>query len=103
MSRFITVAKVDEIPQGRGRRFSVEGREIAVFCVQGQYYALDDCCPHMGVSLAEGMVHDRTVVCMGHSWAFNLGDGLCADVPYLEAETFEVRRQGDEIQVRVPG
>jgi len=102
MSKFITVAKAHEIPQGQGRRFSVEGRQIAVFYVQGQYHALDDRCPHMGVSLAEGKVHDRTVVCIGHSWAFNLGDGRCKEVPDLEGETFEVRRQGDEIQVRVP-
>ena len=45
MADFVTVAKVGEIPGGKGRRFTVGSREIAVFHVGGRYYALDDRCP----------------------------------------------------------
>jgi len=55
MSDFVTIAKVGEIPEGKGRRFTVGERQIAVFHVGGRYYALDDRCPHMGASLAVGI------------------------------------------------
>jgi len=102
MADFVTVAKVGEIPEGKGRRFTVGRREIAVFHVGGRYYALDDRCPHMGASLAVGEVRDDRVICLRHLWAFRLADGSSPDVPPLEAETFEVRVRGEDIQVRVP-
>ena len=102
MPEFITVCKVGDIPEGRGKTFTVADRRIAVFFVDGRYYALDDYCPHMGESLGLGEVHQGAVICDRHLWAFGLVDGVSPDVPSLKAETFEVRVQGDEIQVSVP-
>ncbi len=102
MSEFVTVARVGEIPEGKGKTFVAAGREIAVFLLEGRYYALDDYCPHMGASLGESDLWQDTVVCNRHMWAFRLSDGVCVDVPSLKAETFEVRVEGDEIQVKLP-
>ena len=102
MSQFVTVARLDEIRERQGKLCTAGDREIALFLVDGQYYALDDCCPHMGASLSLGDVRDGTVICDRHLWAFRLADGACPDVPTLKAETFEVRVEGNEIQVRVP-
>jgi nitrite reductase (NADH) small subunit/3-phenylpropionate/trans-cinnamate dioxygenase ferredoxin subunit len=99
--QFVTVARVGEIPEGRGKTLTVGDRQIAVFCVDGEYYALDDYCPHMGASLGTSDVYGGMVVCQEHMWAFRLADGSCADVPTLRAETFEVRVAGDAIQVRL--
>jgi len=55
---FVTVARRHEIPEGRGRTITVGQERIAVFRVEGQYYALDDRCPHMGASLGIGDVRD---------------------------------------------
>jgi len=102
MSEFITVAQVGEIPERRGRAFTVGDRRVAVFCFDGTFYALDDRCPHMGASLATGDLRDGAVICDRHLWAFQLADGQCPDIPALRAETFEVRVEGREIQVRLP-
>jgi nitrite reductase/ring-hydroxylating ferredoxin subunit len=102
MSEFVTVARVGEIREGRGRTVTVGDRLVAVFCVDATYYALDDYCPHMGASLGEGTVRDGMVICDAHLFSFDLRDGTCPDAPGMKAETFEVRVQGDEIQVRVP-
>ncbi len=103
MSDFVTVARVGEIPEGKGRAFAVGDREVAVFLLNGRYYALNDLCPHMGASLGTGDIWDGMVICNRHMWAFRLADGFCPDAPALKAETFEVRVEGDEIQVRLPG
>ena len=102
MAEFVTVAKVDDVPEGRGFLCRAGDWEIALFLVDGQYYALDDCCPHMGAPLSLGDVRDGAVICDRHLWAFRLADGVCTDVPTLKARTFEVRVVEDAIQVRLP-
>lgn len=102
MAKFITVARVGEVPEGQGRTFRAGHREVALFCWKGKYYALDDYCPHMGASLGSSDLHGQYVLCNRHMWAFSLLDGSCPDVPTLRAETFEVRVVGDEIQVALP-
>ena len=101
---FQTVARVGSIPEGTGRAFSVNGRMIAVFLRDGQYFAIDDCCPHMGASLASGHFDGTEVVCPWHAWRFCVRDGLWLDNPKskIRAETFAARIQGDEIQVGAP-
>jgi nitrite reductase (NADH) small subunit/3-phenylpropionate/trans-cinnamate dioxygenase ferredoxin subunit len=101
-SEFVTVAVVGQVPAGRGRAFQVGDRWVAVFFVDGQYYALNDACPHMGASLALGDVRNGAVVCDRHLWAFRLNDGVCPDAPALRAEVYPVRIVGEEIQVALP-
>lgn len=102
MSDFVTVAKVGSIPEGRGATHVVNGRLVAVFCVKGEYFAIDDTCPHMGASLGAGEVNDGVVTCPWHAWRFSVCDGTWRDNPKLKIDRFEVRVQGDEIQVCVP-
>ena len=98
---FVTVAKVGAIPEGEGRSFQVGDRLVAVFLQNGRYFAIDDLCPHMGASLGAGYVDEEGIVtCPWHAWRFCISDGKWADNPRLAVDTFEVRIQGDAIQVR---
>jgi nitrite reductase (NADH) small subunit/3-phenylpropionate/trans-cinnamate dioxygenase ferredoxin subunit len=103
MSDFVTVARVGDVAEGRGRTFRVAGRDVALFLLHGRHYALDDYCPHMGASLGDSALHGELVLCNRHMWGFSVIDGSSPDVPTLKAETFEVRVVGDEIQVLLPG
>ena len=98
---FQTVAKVGTIPEGEGRAFLVNGRMIAVFLRDGAYHAINDCCPHMGASLASGYVDGNDIVCPWHAWKFCITNGLWMDNPKskVRTESFEVRIVGTEIQV----
>lgn len=104
MSEFHTVARVGEIPAGEGRAFNVADRIVAVFFIDGRYTAIDDICPHMGASLAGGYVENGYVYCPWHAWRFGVCDGLWQDNPKAKIcqQVFEVRVEGDEIQVCVP-
>ncbi|NOX56490.1 MAG: Rieske 2Fe-2S domain-containing protein [Planctomycetes bacterium] len=104
MGQFHTVAKVGDIPEGEGRAFPVGGRLVAVFCVDGEYWAIDDVCPHQGASLAGGTVEGGSVVCPWHAWKFCIRRGKwldCGDSS-LGIDTFATRVVGDEVQVEVP-
>jgi nitrite reductase (NADH) small subunit len=104
MGTFVCVAKVGDIPAQEGRAFSVNGRRIAVFLKDGKYFALNDFCPHMGASLAEGYLDGGGVICPWHAWKFCVESGSWLDNPKsrVKTETFAVRVEGDEIHVLLP-
>lgn len=102
MSEFTTVAKTVDIPQGTGSAFPVNGRMVAVFNEEGQFFAIDDICPHMGASLAGGHVENGTVSCPWHAWRFCIHDGTWCDNPKIGIDRFDLRVVEDEIQVLVP-
>jgi nitrite reductase (NADH) small subunit len=104
MSDFQTIARVGDIPTGEGRCFVVGGKLVAVFLVDGEYHALNDTCPHMGASLAEGYVEEGAVYCPWHAWRFCVKEGTWLDSPKsaVRTQTYDVRVSGQEIQVCVP-
>jgi len=102
MPSFVTVAKVGAISEGQGATFHLDDRLVAVFLHQGEYFAIDDLCPHMGASLGAGQLDDEAAVtCPWHAWRFCVRTGVWRDNPRLKIDRFEVRIQGDEIQVRL--
>ena len=102
MSQFKTVANVGDILDGQGTTFTVGDQMIAVFKSNGEYYAIDDLCPHMGASLGAGHLQDGVVTCPWHAWRFSVCDGTWVDNPKLKVDCYEVRIKGDEIQVCMP-
>ena len=104
MQEFQTVARVGDIPEGQGRSFAVNGTMVGVFLSQGRYLAINDFCPHMGASLADGHVEDDAVMCPWHAWRFSLTDGTWLDnsKSKIKSACYEVRIEGDAIQVSVP-
>lgn len=102
MSDFQTVARVGEIPAGEGRSFAVNGKLVGVFFIDEEYFAINDLCPHMGASLSSGWVEEGRVMCPWHAWRFDVRDGTWCDNPKVKTDCYEVRVEGDEVQVRVP-
>ena len=102
MTQFKTVAKVGDIPEGEGRAYEYNGRMVAVFLIDGAYQAIDDFCPHMGASLAAGAVEDGSVMCPWHAWCFSLESGEFIENPQMKVDVFQVRVEGEEIQVSGP-
>jgi nitrite reductase/ring-hydroxylating ferredoxin subunit len=102
MPDFVTVARVADLPEGASRAYQVGTKTIALFHEPGgAFRALDDYCPHMGASLAEGSIEDGVVTCPWHGWQFRLADGTWVNSPKLKTGCYEVRVVGDEVQVKV--
>ncbi len=101
MAEFQTVGRVGDIPEGTSKAVEVGNKLIALFHQGGEYYAIDDVCPHMGASLSGGEVADGVVTCPWHAWRFRLTDGAWADNPRLKIGCYPVRVVGEEIQVQI--
>jgi nitrite reductase (NADH) small subunit len=50
----VTVGEASEIPVGERGFYTINGAEIAIFNVEGELYAMENSCPHMGGPLGEG-------------------------------------------------
>jgi nitrite reductase (NADH) small subunit/3-phenylpropionate/trans-cinnamate dioxygenase ferredoxin subunit len=75
---------------------------IAVFCLgEDEYQAIDDFCPHMGASLAEGYLEAGVVSCPWHAWRFRVCDGTWCDNPKIKIDAFPVRVRDGQIEVGV--
>lgn len=101
MSEWITVARVDELVPGQWRSVDVDGTAVAVFNVEGQYYAIEDVCTHDGGQLTGGTVEGAQVVCPRHGARFCVKNGAALTPPaYEPTAAFPVRVHDGEVQVR---
>ena len=97
---FVTVARVGEIPVGGVKIVRLEDQSVAVFNVDGAYYAIDDVCTHDGGPLAEGAIDGATIECPRHGARFDVRTGAVLAPPAtVPVPTYAVRVAGDEIQV----
>ncbi len=60
---FVPVARIDEVPDGRGLRVRVDGVDLGLYRVDGQIFAMEDTCPHAGSPLSNGELEGCVVVC----------------------------------------
>jgi nitrite reductase (NADH) small subunit/3-phenylpropionate/trans-cinnamate dioxygenase ferredoxin subunit len=100
--RFVTVAKTSEVPPGTGCIVDVQGIWIALFNVEGTFYAIDNTCPHAGGPLGEGRLDGTIVECPWHSWKFDVTSGERVGNPNFQVTCCAVRVHGDEVQIAIP-
>jgi nitrite reductase/ring-hydroxylating ferredoxin subunit len=101
MSEFISVAEVDSLPPGKGRTVHVHGREFALWNLEGQFYCIDDQCPHRGGPLGAGTMQDGEVFCPLHGWGFNVRTGVCSSRPDRPVKTYPTRVLDGQVQICV--
>jgi nitrite reductase (NADH) small subunit len=96
---FVAVAKVADVVPGSAATVWVSGREVALFNVEGVFYAIENRCPHQGAPLAEGYVEGTVVTCPWHAWSFKLTDGKMTLAAFAQLDVYDVRVDGDAILV----
>jgi len=75
MSKFVEVAKVEELKSGTMKKVFAEGHEILMARVGDKYYATDNQCPHMKGDLSQGKLEGTIVTCPVHGSQFYVSDG----------------------------
>lgn len=88
--------------ENEGQLVIVDGDEIALFRVDGQFFAVENRCPHRGGYLAEGMIREKVVVCPFHGWSFDLASGQSTNHPGNAVGCFPVAVAGDEVTISLP-
>jgi nitrite reductase (NADH) small subunit/3-phenylpropionate/trans-cinnamate dioxygenase ferredoxin subunit len=88
---WIRVGDVAQWVKGRGRKVDVSGRAVAVFWDGATWTAVDDTCPHMGASLADGRLFGGELQCSWHEWRYDRATGQCPLRPWARVGVHEVR------------
>jgi nitrite reductase/ring-hydroxylating ferredoxin subunit len=96
------IASVADVPAGTGREFVAAGRIVALFHLDGGFYALDGICPHAGGPLAQGEIRGSVVTCPWHGWQFDVTSGRHCLNAQLCQPSFPVTVQGDDVFVDLP-
>ena len=103
MANFVKVATKLEIADGEIKKVNVDGQEIAIFNLAGEFFALSDVCTHEGCHLSEeGQVEGGQVECMCHGSKFEIKTGEVVMGPAFEPmQNYEVKVEGDDVLVEV--
>ena len=96
---------VEGLADGEVKKIDVPGRApLAVFRLDGQFFATDDTCTHGAASLADGFVEDGQVECPYHAGRFDIRTGQPASHPCTVAlRVYNVVTQGAQVFVHIPG
>ncbi len=103
MDTWIDVASVDELGPGDRRVIDLDGVPVAVFNLDGEYFAIKNECTHDGGELASGELEGDVIICPRHGARFSIRDGSVLGPPaYEDVRTFEVRVADGKVQVMAP-
>jgi nitrite reductase (NADH) small subunit len=101
-AKFVTVARVADIAPGTVGTVEVGEEKLALANVDGDFYALQGLCLHLEGPLGEGTIDaDHYLTCPWHGWKYDVKTGKNDFDLAIQARTYEVRVEGDDVQVAV--
>ena len=102
MAEFVKVAKANEIESGQARLVDVKGKQIALFNIDGQFFALNNTCPHRGGPLAAGEISGHEVTCPWHGGTFDIRTGdVVGPPPQHAVARYGVRVTDTDIEIEI--
>ncbi len=102
MSDFVAVIPAADVPPGTARTVEVRGIRIALFNVDGTFYAVDNTCPHAGGPLGEGKLNGGIVECPWHGWRFDVRTGQREHNPNFDVPCCRVRVEHGQVLIALP-
>ncbi len=98
MKRFVRVAARDDIPVGGKKLVEIDGIPVAIFNVDGAFYAIEDVCTHDGGNLVEGDLMGNEIECPRHGARFDVRTGAATKMPAFEpVPTYAVEVAGEDV------
>lgn len=121
MAQEYTVMRAADLPEGGHRLIQVGSREIGLFNIRGEFYALSNICSHQGGPVCTGPVsgtlagdpearvrpawvmEGEVVTCPWHSMEFHIPTGRCLAFPTERVATYKTRVEDGMIKVILAG
>ena len=99
MPNFVRVASTSDLKPGENKVVEVNGEQVALFNVDGEFFAISNTCAHRGGPLGEGYLEGDTVTCPWHGWRFNVKTGANAMMPNMKVANYQVKVEGSDVFV----
>lgn len=98
---FVKAIKKTELSSGEGKSINLKGKNIAIFNVDGKFFAIDNACAHMGGPLGEGFLSGNVVTCPWHAWKYDVTTGKSVVVPTIQVKKYNTKIEGTDVLVEV--
>ena len=99
MPEFKTIATTADVPAGQGKIFDVNGNQVAIWNLSGNYFAFQNICPHRGGPVGEGEIEGNVITCPWHGYQYVPETGA-SPPPFVEkVPTFNVRVKNGRVFV----
>jgi 3-phenylpropionate/trans-cinnamate dioxygenase ferredoxin subunit len=100
MAEWIDVCSQNALADGQNVVVDVDGTEVAVFRIDGDFYAIEDVCTHDGAEIASGEVEGDEIICPRHGARFCIKTGAVKSPPaYEDIACFPVRIENGRVEV----
>nr|VXZ92279.1 Naphthalene 1,2-dioxygenase system ferredoxin subunit [Klebsiella pneumoniae] len=97
---WIGVCDAEQVQEDFPYSGNIDGKEIGIYLIDGEYYALEDVCPHAYALLSRGFVEDGKVECPLHEAVFDVKTGQCLHGPGgRNLNRYPVRVYDNQIQI----
>jgi len=99
---WIDVSAQDEVPQEDVLGVEAQGRDIALYSVEGQVYASDGICTHGHARLCDGFLDGYEIECPLHQGKFDIRNGHAMCAPVTEdIRVYPVKIEGGRVFVEI--
>jgi 3-phenylpropionate/trans-cinnamate dioxygenase ferredoxin subunit len=75
ITNMVKISTAAELQDGSKKKISLNGHEILFARAGGNYYAIDNKCPHLGGDLSLGKLEGTIITCPRHGSQFNITNG----------------------------
>ena len=100
---FHNVAKTTSLDEDEALQVLINGQELAIYNLEGEFYATDDICTHAYASLADGYIEGGNIECPLHGGCFDIKSGKAMTAPCtVDLKTYQVKIEGEDILVGLP-
>ena len=100
MAEFTTIANRDELKPGECKVVEADGKTLALYNVEGTFYATDNTCLHQGGPLGDGDLDDKIITCPWHFWQFDVTTGENIVDPGTKVKCFKLQIERETIQLK---
>lgn len=101
MTDWVDVCAENALTNGENIIVDVDGTEVAIFKIDGQFYAIEDVCTHDGAEIASGELDGDEIICPRHGAKFCVKTGAVKSAPaYEDVATFPIRIEQGQLQVK---
>ena len=99
---WVKVTSRDAVAEGEVTGVSVGDKQIAVYNIDGEFYATDNVCTHAYAMLSDGWLDGDVIECPLHAGRYEVktGKGLGPPIP-CDLQTYPTRVVGDDVEVNV--
>ena len=100
MMLWIDAFPANELQAGEWRLLELDDVDIAVFKIDGEYFAIEDTCTHDGGCLTGGKIEGNIIECPRHGARFDIKTGKVLSPPaYEDLQTFAIRLNENMLQI----